>query len=90
MVYKKGQKDAIPEERPLQRSIDAIEATLKVRNRLWEKLFFWCVLIHTIVLFHCVTFQCLCVISQENEVKELLAVFITRIVVRALEVSVCT
>ena len=30
MVYKKGQKDAIPEERPLQRAIDIIEATLKV------------------------------------------------------------
>ena len=40
MVYKKGQKDAIPEERPLQRSIDAIEAALKVRNRLWEKILF--------------------------------------------------
>lgn len=30
MVYKKGQKNAIPEERPLQRAIDMIEAALKV------------------------------------------------------------
>mmetsp|Transcript_12987 Transcript_12987/g.19545 ORF Transcript_12987/g.19545 Transcript_12987/m.19545 type:complete len:495 (-) Transcript_12987:1786-3270(-) len=58
MVYKKGQKDATPEDRPLQRAIDVLEAALK----------------------------CLGVISQENEIKEQLALILIKPVMHCLEI----
>jgi hypothetical protein len=39
MVYKKGEKDATPEDRPLQRAIDILEAALKVSFYLYMKMY---------------------------------------------------
>lgn len=80
-VYSKGSNKPDAVKKPLARSVDLVEANVKVTYLNMWHLFIICMMVS--LLFT----QCLCVLAQETETKEQLALLIVQPLLFALDVS---